>query len=113
MGTIKAKLKALPNVVVLDKFIPTTKWCECGHIHEDIDETTRTLVCPKCHKVEDRDMHAACNMLKIYNLALQKNLVPRDAREVKLVDFRAAAGIAKDEEGKAQEVEARRCSVFS
>ena len=113
MGTIKAKLKALPNVVVLDKFIPTTKWCECGYIHKDIDETIRTLECPVCHRVEDRDVHAANNMLKMLNLVLQKNLVPRDAREVKLVDFRAAAGIAKDDEGKAQKVEARRCSVFS
>ena len=103
----------MPNVVILDKFIPTTKWCECGHIHEDIDESIRTLVCPKCHKVEDRDIHAANNMLKIYDLVLQNNLVPMDDREVKLVDFRAAAGIAKDEERKAQKDDARRYSVFS
>ena len=113
MGTIKAKLKLLPNVIVLDKFIPTTKWCECGYMHEDINETIRTLECPKCHKIEDRDIHSAKNMLKIFNLVLNKNLVPRGAREVKLVDFRTAAEIAKDEEGKVQKVEARRYSVFS
>ena len=82
-------------------------------MHEDIDESVRTLVCPKCHKVEDRDIHAAKNMLKIYNLVLQNNLVPMDGREVKLVDFRSSTGIAKDEERKDQKNDTRRCSVFS
>lgn len=31
LGRVKAKLKQLPNVVILDKFIPTTKFCyRCG-----------------------------------------------------------------------------------
>lgn len=53
-------------------------------------------------------------MVEIYNLVISKNLVPKDIREVKLVDFRSAIGVdAKDVERQDQKVEARRCSVFS
>ena len=114
LGTIKSKLKQLENVVVLDKFIPTTKWCPCGYVNENLKLSDRIINCPKCGKVEDRDIHAAKNMIEIYDLVLSKNLVPAGCREVKLVDFRSAIGVvAKDDERQDQKVEARRCSVFS
>ena len=114
LGTIKSKLKQLENVVVLDKFIPTTKWCSCGYVNENFKLSDRTINCPKCRKVEDRDIHSAKNMIEIYDLVLSKNLVPAGCREVKLVDFRSAIGVvAKDDERQDQKVEARRCSVFS
>lgn len=114
MGTVKAKLKQQLNVVVLDKFIPTTKWCSCGFINNIIEQSDRTLTCPKCGKVEDRDIHSAKNMVEIWDLVSKKNFVPVGCREVKLVDFRTAAGIGtKDAEQQVQENEARRYSVFS
>ena len=114
LGTIKAKLKQLDNVVVLDKFIPTTKWCsKCNSVKNDLTQKDRIYIC-KCGHQEDRDVHAAKNMVEIYNLVISKNLVPKDIREVKLVDFRSAIRVdAKDVERQDQKVEARRCSVFS
>ena len=114
LGKIKTKLKQLDNVVILDKFIPTTKWCSCGYINENLNLSDRTIKCPICGKVEDRDVHSAKNMIKIYDLVISKNLVPMDSREVKLADFRTSIGVvAKDNERQVQKDETRRCSVFS
>ena len=110
MSMIKSKLKMLDNVVVLDKWIPTTKWCPCWFVNEDITEHDRHLTCPNCGKAEDRDVHSAKNMLAIYDLVISRSIVPRGTREVKLVDFRAAtAVVAKDGERQVQKDEARRC----
>ena len=55
---IKAKLKALPQTVILDKWIPTTKLCpKCGRKH-NVNLNERTYVC-ECEYHEDRDIHSA------------------------------------------------------
>ena len=73
----------------------------------------RTYRC-ECGHVEDRDIHSAKNMVTIWSLASQMNIVPVGCREVKLVDFESAAGVgAKDTEQQGLKDEARRCSVFS
>jgi len=67
MGLVKAKLKALPQTIVLDKWIPTTKWCpKCGKKHV-IGLSERTYVC-ECGYSKDRDVHSARNMLAIKDL---------------------------------------------
>ena len=58
MGMIKAKLKQLPQTMVLDKFIPTTKWCPCCHRINELNLNDRTYVC-ECGYSQDRDIHAA------------------------------------------------------
>ena len=79
MGMIKAKLKQLPQTIVLDKYIPTTKWCPCCHKLNDLSLSDRTYVC-ECGYSQDRDIHAAQNMLNIKNL-VEKNLkVPTERR---------------------------------
>lgn len=63
LGRVKAKLKLLPQTIVLDKFIPTTKFCsKCGKTHE-VNRWDKTVSC--CGVTEDRDIHAAKNMLWI------------------------------------------------
>ena len=80
MGLVKAKLLQLPQVVVLDKLIPTTKWCpKCGKKNE-MPLEKRTYEC-ECGYSEDRDVHAARNMLEI------SHLVPPEQREVTLMDW--------------------------
>lgn len=59
MGTIKAKLKLLPECVVLDRWIPTTKLCRCGYVNHDIDEKDRIITCPVCGRTYNRDINAA------------------------------------------------------
>ena len=89
LGLVKAKLKALPQTIILDKWIPTTKWCpKCGKKHNvSLDE--RTYAC-ECGYSEDRNIHSAKNMLKIYHLV--KKFVPTEHREVTLMEFKASVG---------------------
>lgn len=86
MGLIKSKLKQLPQTIVLDKWIPTTKWCpKCGRLH-DMSTDVRTYVC-ECGYHEDRDVHSANNMIAIKDLVLQTISVPMERRELTLTDW--------------------------
>ena len=89
LGRVKVKLKGLPQTVVLDKFIPTTKWCpECGK-NNDISLSERMYSCC-CRYHEDRDVHSAKNMLAIKNLVFKNQSVPTEHREITLTEFKAS-----------------------
>lgn len=67
LGRVKSKLKTAPNAVVLGKFVPTTKLCtKCGVWHDELKVWNRQFVC-ECGINEDRDIHAAKNMVWFYN----------------------------------------------
>lgn len=87
LGRVKAKLKTLSNVVVLDRFIPTTKFCyRCAGVIEGVGRYDKTVTC--CGITEDRDIHAAKAMLWI-----AQNLFQGEIRlgrsEFKRADFLA------------------------
>ena len=64
LGTLKSKLKANPNVVVIDRFFSSTKMCpECGTVNGAITLSDRTFICDSCGYTEDRDVKAAKTML--------------------------------------------------
>ena len=64
LGTLKSKLKASPNVLVIDRFFPSTKMCPvCGHMHDSITLSDRKFVCPACGYAEDRDVKSAKTLL--------------------------------------------------
>ena len=64
LGTLKGKLKSNKNVLVIDRFFPSTRMCpECGHIHESITLSDRTFFCDRCGYSEDRDIKAAKTLL--------------------------------------------------
>lgn len=66
LGRVKLKLKTKPNVVVLDKYVPTTKVCvKCGQYHDELKVYDRTFKCD-CGVEMDRDVHAAQNMVWFY-----------------------------------------------
>ena len=90
IGAVKAKLKALPQTVVLDKWIPTTKLCPvCGTLL-DLSLADRTVVC-ECGHQEDRDVHSAKNMIEIAKACFEDHLVPTEHREITLTEFKASA----------------------
>ena len=90
MGTVKAKLKSLPQTVILDKWIPTTKLCpDCGTVNQHVTLADRTIVCG-CGYVEDRDVHSAKNMIFIAKSCFANHLVPTEHREITLTEFRAS-----------------------
>lgn len=113
MGLVKAKLKALPQTIMLDKWIPTTKWCPKCHKKHDISLDERTYVC-ECGYQEDRDVHSAKNMLAIKDFVFQQNqFVPMEHREVTLMEFKASVATAGSRCVASLDKEVRRCSVFS
>ncbi len=64
LGTLKRKLLANPNVLVIDRFFPSTRMCPvCGHIHEGITLSDRMFACPACGYTEERDKKAAKTLL--------------------------------------------------
>ena len=76
------------NVIVLDKFIPTTKICmECGKTY-DMKPSQRTFKCT-CGVKEDRDIHAAKNMIVIAKSCFEDGFVPPEQREITLTEFKA------------------------
>ena len=63
LGLVKAKLMKSDRVEVLPKSTPTTKYCpSCGKLKRDITLSDRVYSC-SCGYSEDRDVHAARNMI--------------------------------------------------
>ena len=63
LGTLKSKLQSNPNVLVIDRFFPSTKMCpRCGVINEGITISDRIFTCG-CGYTEDRDIKAAKTLL--------------------------------------------------
>ena len=48
----------------IDRFFPSSKLCDCGHVHKSLALHERKWVCPVCGRQHDRDLHAANNILR-------------------------------------------------
>ena len=84
LGRVKARLKTLPNVFVLDRSLPTSKYCfDCFHKNEDLKVWDREFVCPNCGCISDRDVHAAQNMIAFYKLIMMVPTEYRDPKRIK------------------------------
>ena len=67
LGRVKSRLMSDPSTFVLSKWVPTTRLCtKCGH-KADLSQHDRTFTCPVCGHTEDRDVHAARNMLWFFS----------------------------------------------
>ena len=66
LGRIKSLLKENENTIVLSKWFPTTKLCTCCGEKVQLKLHDRTFICPVCGHKEDRDVHAARNMIWLY-----------------------------------------------
>ncbi len=63
LGLVKAKLAKNERVTILSSREPTTKYCPvCGKLKKDITLSDRVYKC-SCGYEEDRDIHAARNMI--------------------------------------------------
>ena len=93
LGRIKEKVKALPQTVLLDSAIPTTKMCPvCKTVNKYITMADRVYRCG-CGYEADRDVHAARNMLLIKDMVLgYLKKLPTEHRKVTLTEFRASIG---------------------
>ena len=62
LGRVKAKLVDHPRTVVVGRFVPTSQYCVCGVLTKH-ELSERVFVCSGCGFSEDRDVHAAKNMI--------------------------------------------------
>ena len=68
LGKVKAKLNTKQNCHMIDRWFPTTKLCtNCGTYNDNLKLSDRKFVCPKCGITDNRDIHAAKNMIWIYD----------------------------------------------
>ena len=109
LGTLKAKLIANPNVLVVDRFFPSTKMCpQCGAINEGITLSDRVFACG-CGYTEDRDVKAAKTMLLAGRHIMSCTLAERKCTpEERKLDFNTSYEIWKlsakrPEKGKSPE----------
>ena len=96
LGRIKAILKTLSNTFVLDRSLPTSKYCfDCFHKNENLKVWEREFVCPNCGVITDRDVHAAQNMIAFYKLIQMVPMECRDPKRIKetLIDIEKRAEI--------------------
>ena len=101
LGRVKAKLINHPRVEVLDRSVPTTKYCpNCQNLNKDITLKDRIYICPICGYQEDRDVHSANNMITMTKIIKnQINSVPAGRREFKPVETMKSV---VDESGRLQ-----------
>ena len=64
LGRVKARLSSNPRVTVLAKHVATTATCICG-VKTTHTTDKRTFVCASCGYSDDRDIHAAKNMIRL------------------------------------------------
>ena len=78
LGRVKTKLKSLPKTVVLDRSVPTTKFCPCCGQYNELKLWNRTFKC-SCGVKMDRDIHAAQNMVWFYenNVGVERTNIKR------------------------------------
>jgi len=61
--TYKA-LQRKSNLVVIDRFYPSSKTCPCcGNIKQDLELSDRVYECEVCNHIMDRDLNASINIL--------------------------------------------------
>ena len=52
------------TVQKIDRWFPSSKLCDCGHVYKELTLRGREWTCPVCHRHHDRDLHAANNILR-------------------------------------------------
>ena len=78
LGRIKSRLSQSGQTIILDKWFPTTKYCNKCDNKVELELKDRIFECPKCKAKEDRDIHAAKNMIYFY---LQYNKLDRSGTD--------------------------------
>ena len=64
LGRVKEKLSRNPRAIMLDRYLATTATCICGCKTKHAPDK-RIFVCSACGYNDDRDIHAAKNMVRL------------------------------------------------
>ena len=79
LGRVKSGLMRHDDTIVLSRSLPTTKLCrECGHL-EKVKLSDTEFHCSVCGCAEDRDVHAARNMVWLFehNVGVERTEIKR------------------------------------
>jgi putative transposase len=83
LGRVKSRLLSKPNAAVINRYAPTTKLCtKCGTVNRSLSLYDRVFRC-SCGAEEDRDIHAAKNMVWMF-----ENKIGMGRTKFKPVEFR-------------------------
>ena len=93
LGRLKTKLKDNNNVIILDQWFPTTKHCFQCDTDTNIDLSQRIYQCSNCNNIEDRDIHAAKNMIEYY--LRYKSVGTPDSKPIKKVSYNSYKKLCK------------------
>ena len=89
LGTIKSKLTLSKQVIVIDRFYPSTKKCYICNNIVNIGLDERVFKCDSCGLVEDRDTKSAKTIL-FAGLA-SNNYIPVEYRKLTPMEIRSSA----------------------
>ncbi|MHA3724202.1 RNA-guided endonuclease InsQ/TnpB family protein [Leucobacter sp. HY1910] len=98
LGRLKMILAAHPRTVMVDRWAATTATCVCG-VKTPHHVSKRMFACPSCGYREDRDIHAAQNMIRFGEGALPASQeltgtpVEIDVRRSAGMDFASVPGV--------------------
>ena len=102
LGRVKSKLANNDRTIILDKWFPTTKYCNKCNAKVELKLKDRIFECPNCKTKEDRDIHAANNMIWFY---LKYNKLDRSGTDqtsikgpVKIAYNKFVSNLAKQED---------------
>ena len=84
LGLLKSKLLQNHNVIILDQWFPTTKYCPSSKKINSIELSDRVYKC-ECGYEYDRDIHAAKNMVDFY--INYKSVGTPDSMPIKKVSY--------------------------
>lgn len=106
LGRVKSILVSHPRVTVLPRSVATTATCICGKKTKHLPGI-ETFVCLSCGYTDDRDVHAAKNMVRFGSLATTsagrtRTLAEIDVRPTAEMDFSFISGVgcwSKKQEG--------------
>lgn len=101
LGRVKFKLKRSPRTLMLDRYLPTTKFCfHCGQTKENLTLNDRIFHCD-CGYSEDRDVKAAKTMIFFGQCHFEK--IGREPTEFKLVEKMLDSELASANSGQFSE----------
>ena len=111
MGRVKTRLRRLPQAIMVDRFAPTTQYCpKCSSLNK-LPLGKRQYEC-ECGYSEQRDLHAAQNMLLFAQDWCRVGLTPAERGEAP-VERKASAAPAGRPTGEVSQASAKQETVKS
>lgn len=95
------------DFVKIDRFFPSSKLCQCGHVNQGLKLSDRVWQCPKCNATINRDANAAVNILRQGMNKLQGDDNEISVKPAKAGKTKSGKGLLSDSKQKLREASQR------